>query len=176
MSSTVIESTQTTTERWTVDPRRTTVEFEVNHFWGLHTVRGRFDRFDGSYTVGFAGPQVELTIDAASVDTGNAARDRHLRSEDFFDVAEHPKVRFRSTRILPAGTERVHVSGTLTAAGTSVPVAFEASVRLIDGELEIEATTTVDQSRLGMSRGPLGNVRPPAKLHVKARVLREPSA
>jgi hypothetical protein len=66
--------------------------------------------------------------------------------------------------------------GTLIADGTSVPVAFEASVRLIDGELEVEATTTVDQSRLGMSRGPLRNVRPPAKLHVKARVVPEPPA
>ena len=85
MSSTITE-TQTTLERWTADPSRTTVEFEVKHLWGLHTVRGRFRRFDGSYVVGPAGSEIELTIDAASVDTGNAARDKHLRSADFFDV------------------------------------------------------------------------------------------
>ena len=90
-------TTQTTVERWTADRSRTTVEFEVEHLWGLHTVRGRFRRFDGSYVVGPAGSEIELTIDAASADTGNAARDKHLRSADFFDVDEHPLVRFAST-------------------------------------------------------------------------------
>ena len=79
MSSMVTE-TQTTVERWTVDPSRTTVEFEVEHLWGLHSVRGRFSRFDGSYVVGPAGDAIRLTIDAASVDTGDATRDKHLRS------------------------------------------------------------------------------------------------
>src|SRR5688500_5882511 len=81
MSSTVTE-TQTTVERWTVDPSRTTVEFEVEHLWGLHSVRGHFNRFDGSYVVGPAGDAIRLTIGAASVDTGVAARDKHLRSWD----------------------------------------------------------------------------------------------
>jgi hypothetical protein len=67
----------------------------------------------------------------------------------------------------------VHVSGDLEAAGASVPVAFDASVRMIDGELELEATTTVDQGRFGMSRGPFRNVRPPTTLHVKTRLVRK---
>jgi polyisoprenoid-binding protein YceI len=176
MSSLAIENPQPTTERWTVDPRRTTVEFEVNHLWGLHTVRGRFDRFDGSYTVGPAGPQIELTIDASSVDTGNAVRDKHLRTKDYFHVGDHPQIRFSSTRVRATGIGRVHVSGTLSAAGRTVPVAFDASVRLVDGELEVEATTAVDQSRFGMTSGPLWNVRQPVTLRVKARVVPEPPA
>ena len=64
------------------------------------------------------------------------------------------------------------MSGELEAVGTTIPLAFDASVRLIDGELEVEATTTVDQGRFGMSEGPLGNVRPPTKVHVKARLVR----
>ena len=176
MSSAAIANTQPSTERWTVDPRQTTLEFEVTHVWGLHTVRGRFDRFDGSYTVGPDGPEIELTIDAASVDTGNAARDRHLQAHDYFHVEEHPLVRFRSTRVLATETGRVHLSGTLTAAGTSLPVAFDASVRLIEGDLEVEMTTMVDQRRFGMSRGPLRNIRPEAKLHVKARLVPDPLA
>ena len=59
MSSTLI-GTQPTVEWWTADPSRTTVEFEVEHFWVLHTVRGRFRRFDGAYVVGVAGPDFEL--------------------------------------------------------------------------------------------------------------------
>jgi polyisoprenoid-binding protein YceI len=70
------------------------------------------------------------------------------------------------------GDGHVHVSGDLEAAGTSVPLEFDASVRMIGGELAIEATTTVDQRRFGMSEGPLGNVRPPTMLHVRARLVR----
>jgi polyisoprenoid-binding protein YceI len=172
MSSTLTQKTQTAVERWTVDPTLTTVEFEVEHLWGLHTVHGRFDRFDGSYVDGPAGPEIELTIDAASVDTGNARRDEHLRSWDFFDVVANPQVRFTSTRVTGMGDGHVHVSGDLEAAGTSVPLEFDASVRMIGGELAIEATTTVDQRRFGMSEGPLGNVRPPTMLHVRARLVR----
>lgn len=173
--STLTEQTHTTVERWTADPSRTTVEFEVRRLWGLHTVRGRFNRFDGSYVDGPGGPAIELTIDAASVDTGNAARDKHLRSWDFFDVALHPQVRFTSTHVTGMGDGHIHVSGELEAAGTRIPLAFDASVRMIGGELELETTTVVDQRRFGMSEGRLGNVRPPAKLHVKTRLVRERS-
>ena len=177
MTSTLIETqaavgTQTTLERWNADRTRTTVEFEVKHLWGLHTVRGRFRSFDGAYIVGSGGSEIELTIDAASIDTGVAMRDEHLRSPDFFFVALHPQVRFRSTRVTGLGNGEVHVTGELEAAGTSVPLAFDASVSVIDGELELEATTTVDQGRFGMSQGPLGNIRPPTTLHVKARLVR----
>jgi polyisoprenoid-binding protein YceI len=178
MSTTVMEQTQTpaTVERWTADPSRTTAEFEVEHMWGLHTVHGRFSRLDGSYVDGPEGPEIELTIDAASIDTGNAMRDEHLRSWDFFDVVPNPQVRFASTDVTGLGDGQIRVSGELNAAGMSVPLEFDASVRMIGGELEIEATTTVDQRRFGMSDGPLGNVRAPATLHVSARLVRETTA
>ena len=67
------------------------------------------------------------------------------------------------------------MSGELEAAGRRVPLAFDASVRLIDGDLELEATTTVDQSRFGMSDGPLRNVRRPTKLRVKTRLVHSDS-
>ena len=116
MSRTVTE-TQTTVERWTVDPSRTTVEFEVEHLWGLHSVRGRFNRFDGSYVVGPAGDAIRLTIDAASVDTGVATRDKHLRSADFFDVdrasagAVHIDARHRTGKRTRARERRTRGGG-----------------------------------------------------------------
>jgi polyisoprenoid-binding protein YceI len=174
MSSAAIE-TQTTVERWIADPSRTTVEFEVEHLWGLHTVRGRFQSFDGSYAVGPGGARIELTVDAGSVDTGCPARDDHLRSADFFGVAEHPLVRFTSTRVAGMGGGRVQVRGELEAAGTRVPLAFDVSVRLVAGELELEATTIVDQSRFGMSDGPIQNVRRPTRLRVKTHLVRSDS-
>jgi polyisoprenoid-binding protein YceI len=175
MSSAVIE-TETTVERWTADPSRTTVEFEVEHLWGLQSVRGRFRSFDGAYIVGPGGSSIELTIDAGSVDTGCPARDNHLRSADFFGTDEHPLVRFTSTRVTGLGSGRVRVSGELEAAGRRVPLAFDASVQLIDGDLELEATTIVDQSRFGMIDGPFRNVRRPTKLRVKTRLVPSDSA
>ena len=113
---------------------------------------------------------MELTIDAASVDTGNRKRDHHLRSNDFFAVAEHPRVRFTSTRVHHVGDGRLRVEGDLAAAGTVVPLEFDATVQRIGRELHVEATTTVDQEHLRMSSGLLGMVRRPASLHVKARL------
>jgi len=134
------------------------------------TVRGRFDRFEGSYEAGPDGITIELTVDGASLDTGNAKRDEHLRSADFFGIADHPEVRFMSTRVSYAGEGVLHVHGQLEAAGTVVPVELDATLRATGGGLEIEATTTVDHARFGMSSGPLGMIRPPVVLHVKAHL------
>lgn len=81
--------------RWRLDPTRSRVEFHVRHFYGLMTVKGRFDRFEGTLDLD-AAPTIELTIDADSLDTKNRQRDKHLRSADFFDVTNHPQVRFAS--------------------------------------------------------------------------------
>jgi polyisoprenoid-binding protein YceI len=164
--------TEAALERWTADPRRTTVEFEVEHLWGAHTVRGRFDSFEGTYTVGPSGTRIELTVDAASIDTGCPKRDDHLRSADFFGVEEHPLLRFTSTRVIGVGSGSARVTGELEAAGIRVPLAFDVAVRLVDGELELEARTSVDQARFDMPEGPLRNVRRPARLRVKTRLVR----
>jgi polyisoprenoid-binding protein YceI len=171
MTTTAIEQIEERTE-WTVDRVETSVEFAVKTFWGLATVRGRFDRFDGAYDIGADGATIVLTIDADSLDTGHPTRDKHLRSDDFFHVVEHPQVRFTSTRIHQVTDDTLHVVGHLEAAGASVLLEFPAGVREVDGALEIEATTTVDQRELGMSSGKLGMIRPPATLHIKARLLR----
>jgi polyisoprenoid-binding protein YceI len=169
MTITAIE--QTTTRR-AVDPERTSVEFAVKSFWGLATVHGRFESFDGWYEVGPQGAAIELTIEARSLDTGNRTRDKHLRSTDFFDVAEHPLVRFRTSSPYPAIGGSLHVVGYLEAAGYVVPLEFPATVREVDDGVEIEATATVDQEEFGMSSGLLGMIRRPATLHVKAFVPR----
>jgi polyisoprenoid-binding protein YceI len=157
---------------WTVDPDESFVEFAVKTFWGAATVHGRFDRFDGSYDVRPDGATIELTIYADSVDTGHKTRDKHLRSTDFFHIAEHPRVRFTSTRVHHVNGEILHVAGHLEAAGNAVLLEFPATVRPVGDGLEMEATTTVDQSQLGMSSGQLGMIRRPATLHVKVHLSR----
>jgi polyisoprenoid-binding protein YceI len=164
------QKTTQATRRWIVDPARSTVEFRVRNFWGLTTVVGHFTRFDGSYTVGPDERAVELIVDAGSLDTGNRRRDEHLRSSAFFDVEPHPYVRFTADDVAGAGNGTLRVRGELEAAGRKVPLSFEAPVRVLDGELEAEATTLVDHRLLGMTFSPLGTVRSPSTLHVKARL------
>src|SRR4051794_36502506 len=81
---------------WRIDPARSTVGFEISGFWGgLVKVRGRFARYTGTLDLR-RDPAVELTIDADSIDTENARRDKHLRSDDFFGVEANPQLRFLS--------------------------------------------------------------------------------
>ena len=124
---TTIESDKhaATPTRWSVDSSGTSIDFAVKTFWGLATVRGHFDRFGGSYEAGPDGTRIELTIEADSLDTGNRTRDKHLRSADFFGVAEHPQVRFTSTHVHDAGNGTLHVEGDLEAAGKVVPLELD---------------------------------------------------
>ena len=163
------DRTQTTApRRWKLDSARSIVEFRVPTFWGLSTVVGHFDRFDGFYGRDSEDVlAIELAIDADSLDTGNGTRDRHLRAERFFNVHAHPQVRFTSTLVNDLdGT--LAVVGHLKAAARTVPVALGATVREAGDDLEIEATTTVDQRELGMTFSPLGMIRTPSTLHVRA--------
>jgi polyisoprenoid-binding protein YceI len=163
------ETTQAT-QRWVIDPSRSTIEFRVRGFWGLTTVVGHFSRFDGSYTVGPDRRSVELIVDAKSLDTGNGRRDQHLRSSTFFDVEPHPHIRFTANDVTDAGNDTLCVRGELEAAGRKVPLSLEAAVREFDGELEVEATTLVDHRLFGMTWSPLGMIRSPSTLHVNARL------
>src|SRR3954451_14970320 len=99
---------------WQLDRGRSSVEFHVRHFYGLMTVKGEFADYDGKLELA-ATPAVELTLQAASLETRMAKRDEHLRSEDFFDVERHPQVRFVSDSATLEG-ETLHVRGQLHAA------------------------------------------------------------
>jgi polyisoprenoid-binding protein YceI len=170
LSTTISTRTRATSRRWSVEADGSFANFAVKTFWGLATVRGRFQRFDGSYEVGPDGASIEMVIDADSIDTGNEKRDTHLRSADFFGIAEHPQVRFTSTSVRDAGNGLLHVEGLLEAAGRFVPLRFNAALREVDDKLQLEASTTVDHRDFGMHPGMLAMIRPPARLHVKARL------
>jgi polyisoprenoid-binding protein YceI len=158
------------TGSWRLDPSRSGVEFHVRHFYGLMTVKGHFDRFEGTIELG-SEPAVQLTIDADSLDTKNKKRDAHLRSTDFFDVEHHPQVRFVSDSAVLDG-DTLTVRGQLHAAGKLVPLELHATVRNVDDELEIEAITHADHRELGMTWSPLGILRAPSKLIVRGRLIR----
>lgn len=151
--------------RWQLDPRRSTVEFRAWHFWGLGAVKGHFEDYHGRVDLS-ADPAIELTIEAASVQTGNAKRDEHLRSNDFFDTENHPQLRFVSDSVVQAGST-LKVRGRLFARDQSIPLELDAHIRQIDGGLEIEAATTPLHRELGMRWSPLGTIPPRSELLVK---------
>jgi polyisoprenoid-binding protein YceI len=166
---------QVTAAHWQLDPQASTAEFRVPNLWGLGTVHGHFDSLDGHLEIDESGQrQMQLTIDASSLRTGNRRRDEHLRSAAFFDCDRHPEVRFRSTAVSDAGEGRLRVQGELEAAGKRVQLQLEASIGHTEDELEVHADTPVDQRLLGMTVSRFG-IRTPATLTVHARLRRPPS-
>ncbi|HWD84701.1 MAG TPA: YceI family protein [Solirubrobacteraceae bacterium] len=161
------------TGTWHLDPARSSVEFHVRLFYGLMTVKGRFERYQGRLDLS-GRPAVELTVDADSVNTGIEKRDEHLRTDDFFDVANHPDVRFVSDSATHQG-DALTVSGRLHAAGKHTLVEVNAQLRDvgIDNELAIEATAFADPRELGMRWPPMGIARAPITLTVHGRLVRQ---
>ena len=112
---------------WTIDPIHTHVGFSVKHMM-VSTVRGQFKRYRGTIQLDpteFTRSTFEGEIDVASVETGNAQRDDHLRTGDFFDAPNHPKITFKSTRVEAKGDGEYVVQGDLTIRGVTKPVELE---------------------------------------------------
>ena len=116
-------------DTYTFDKAHTTVGFQVRHI--VTNVGGKFTDFTGTIQVDRAKPEsssVEFTIQAASINTNEPKRDDHLRSPDFFDVAKHPTLTFKSTSIKANGKDSWLVTGDLTMHGVTkqvtLPVTF----------------------------------------------------
>jgi polyisoprenoid-binding protein YceI len=163
-----------TTTRWIIDPVHSSAEFRVPHFWGLVKVKGHFDRIDGSLEIDNNGSRrLELIIDAASVNTGNRQRDQHLRGADFFDAERHPDVQFVSRHVSDADDGHLQVHGELVAAGDRVALELRPAMRRVGDQIELDASTTVDQRKLGMTWSPLGMARTPTVISVHAHLRPE---
>jgi polyisoprenoid-binding protein YceI len=143
---------------WTVDADHSSVAFEVKHMM-ISTVRGHFSEFDGVLEAA-EDPEQSHThgwVRSASVDTGNADRDAHLRGPDFFDAERFPEMRFDSTRIrhVEGGTYRV--TGDLTIRGVTREVEVEATVQGVEVDpwgnqrAGIEVRGEVDRTDFGLT-------------------------
>jgi polyisoprenoid-binding protein YceI len=110
-------------ETFIFDKAHSELSFKVRHF--VSKVGGRFTKFDGTIEIDATNPlasSVELKIEAASVDTGNPTRDKHLNSPDFFDTAKFPEIVFKSTKMVAKGKDVFEVTGDLTMRGVTKPV------------------------------------------------------
>lgn len=145
--------------RWVLNEAHTAAEFCVRHMM-ITYVRGHLKNIGGRLVFDADHPEggsVEVSIDAASLWTGEPERDAHLRSEDFLDVANHPRIEFRSTRVAPAARNEYRVSGELTIRGITRPVTLD--VRYLgqgrspfdDTRAGFTATTRLDRHDFGVS-------------------------
>ncbi len=120
--------------RWSIDPARSTVGFAIKHM-GLKTLHGRFREFEGTLDLRGSHPTARGSVRAASIDTGEAIRDDHVRqSADFFDVEHHPEITFASTRIVGEGHGRTRVEGRLTMRGQTRDLILEGKLDEQPGE------------------------------------------
>lgn len=108
---------------YSIDPAHSSVEFVARHLM-VSRVRGRFGEFSGTVTIAEVPEEshVEVTINPASVSTGDPNRDAHLRSPDFFEAETYPEWTFASTKVEHAGGEHWKVTGDLTIHGVTKPV------------------------------------------------------
>ena len=114
---------------YVLDPTHTRIGFVARHAM-ISKVRGSFTAFEGKAHLDAANPAAstaEVTIQVASIETGNGQRDEHLRTNDFFDAPSFPEITFRSTGVEVLGADTFAVTGDLTIKGTtkSVTVEFE---------------------------------------------------
>jgi polyisoprenoid-binding protein YceI len=119
---TAVASAQTTT--WKIDSTHSGIEFQIKHL-GVSTVRGTFAKPAGMIKLDekdMTKSSVEATVDATSVNTNDSARDNHLKSPEFFNVAQFPSLTFKSTSITKGSDGKLQLTGNLTLAGVTKPV------------------------------------------------------
>ena len=163
-----------------IDPAHLSVAFIVNHL-GFANLIGRFNTAAGD--VSFDKDAVEksivtVTIDTASVDTNHAKRDEHLRSPDFFNVKEFPKMTFKSTKIEKTGDNAGKLHGELTMLGVTKPVVLEVTFNK-DGvspaskqeTVGFSARGTVKRTDFGMKYG-APNISDEIQLLIEAEAVK----
>ncbi len=115
---------------WNIDGSHTRTGFSVKHLV-ISDVKGEFAKTEGKAQIDesdLSRSTVEVTIDAASIDTRDAKRDGHLRSSDFFDVAKYPTITFKSTKVVAGKDGALTVTGDLNMHGVTKPVTLEGSI------------------------------------------------
>ena len=144
--------------RWVIDPAHTSLAFEARHAV-VTRMRGRFRTLAGSFTIADRpeDSSVEVTIDAASIDTNHPVADEHLRGEHYLDVATHPHLTFRSTSVDHVGGDRWRVTGDLTIVGVTRPIILDATLNGVvpmsygpKAKLGFTATGSFDRRDYGM--------------------------
>jgi polyisoprenoid-binding protein YceI len=113
---------------WVIDPTHSEIQFKVKHLV-ISTVTGSFKTFEGTAETDgddLTTADIKFSADIASIDTNQAQRDEHLRSAEFFDAENHPKLTFTSSSLEKTGDETYKLKGDLTIKGVTKPVVLDA--------------------------------------------------
>ena len=152
-------TTQTLTGTYVPDTTHSRIGFVARHAM-VTKVRGHFSDYSGSGYFDSEAPEnstIELTIQAESIDTGNADRDGHLRSNDFFDMDNHKTIEFRSTDVARVDEDVYRVTGDLTVRGTTRTIAFDLAYTgaAVDPfgntRIGLEGSVTVNRKDFGLN-------------------------
>ncbi len=177
------------TSTWNLDPAHSQTSFAIRHLV-ISNVRGEFQKFSGAVQLDdkdVSKSSVDVTIQAASIDTANGDRDKHLRSADFFDVEKFPTITFKSTKVEKAGDGKLHVTGNLTMKGVTKPVVLavdgptnEIKDPMGNARRGLSASTTIDRKEWGLTwsktieAGPV--VGDEVKIQIEAELLKQAGA
>ncbi|HEY1424374.1 MAG TPA: YceI family protein [Candidatus Acidoferrum sp.] len=152
-------SSPAATTTWLIDPKHTAAGFAVKHLM-ISTVRGQFKGVTGTVTVDdqdVSKSVVDVTIDASTVDTGEPMRDKDLKSDHFFDVANYPTLTFKSIKVEQVSAGKLKVTGDLTIHGVTKEVVLDVegpSPPIKDPQgntrVAINASTTVNRQDFGV--------------------------
>ena len=150
-------------ETWQIDPAHTAAQFAVRHM-GISTVRGAFTKTSGTVQYDLADPSktsIDVTIDAASVNTRVEMRDNDLRGPNFFAVEKYPTITFKFRHAEPAGKGKLKVTGDLTMHGVTREVVLDvegpsgpAKDPRGNTHMGASATTTISRKDFGVSGYP----------------------
>lgn len=144
---------------YAVDPAHSRIGFVARHAM-VTKVRGSFNDFEGRGHFDAANPagsSLQVTLQVASIDTRNADRDNHLRTNDFFDAATYPTITFASTAVKPVGESEFRVVGDLTIKGVTLPVTLDLTLTgtAVDPwgntRLGLEGSTVINRKDWGVS-------------------------
>lgn len=116
-------TTQTET-KWVLDPSHSQISFSVRHLV-VTTLSGKFDQFEGGLATtkdDFSDAVIEFSADIASINTGNTDRDNHLKSDDFFNAEQFPKLVFKSSSFLKTGENEFKLNGEITLRDVAQPI------------------------------------------------------
>lgn len=172
------DTTDTTTPtlppgEWVIDPTVSELGFRARGAFGLATVRGRFTDYAGTLQVDDDGARGELKIDAATLDTANPKRDKHLRSADFFDVDRHPEVTFSLDGVDRAADGSLSLSGVLQIRETTLRIAAPLKAVVAGPDrLQLQTEVSVNRSAAGVGWSKMGMVRGKAHLNAALVLLR----
>jgi polyisoprenoid-binding protein YceI len=147
------------TTTWNLDPAHSAAEFKVKHMM-ISNVKGSFSGLSGvltEHTIDSTLSSIDASIPVATVSTGDAQRDGHLKSADFFDADKFPTMTFKSTKVVKKGEAEYEVTGDLTIHGVTKPVTFAVEGPSAPGKdpwgntrIGLSATTKINRKDFGL--------------------------